>query len=67
MNQDPGLLYWVDEVIVFGSYLSDSETLGDIDCFQHADRFRDRLSSDPNISPVVENALLGSFLEVYKL
>lgn len=31
VNEDPGLLHWVDEVLVFGSYLSESPSLGDID------------------------------------
>jgi predicted nucleotidyltransferase len=31
VNDDPNLLYWVDEVVVFGSFLTESETLGDVD------------------------------------
>jgi predicted nucleotidyltransferase len=39
VNADEGLLYCVDEVVVFGSYLSDVETLGDIDlAFSYSQR-----------------------------
>jgi len=31
VNGDPNLLHWVDEVVVFGSFLTESEMLGDID------------------------------------
>lgn len=31
VNRDPQYLFWIDEVLVFGSFLTDSETLGDID------------------------------------
>lgn len=31
VNDDPDLLFWVDEVVVFGSYLTKSATLGDVD------------------------------------
>jgi predicted nucleotidyltransferase len=31
VNGDPSLLYWIDEVIVFGSFLTESEMLGDVD------------------------------------
>ncbi len=31
VNNDPDLLFWVDEVVVFGSYLTNSPSLGDVD------------------------------------
>lgn len=31
VNNDPDLLLWVDEVVLFGSYLTNSPTLGDVD------------------------------------
>jgi len=31
VNGDPNLLHWVDEVVVFGSFLRESEMLGDVD------------------------------------
>jgi predicted nucleotidyltransferase len=31
VNDDPNLLYWIDEVLVFGSFLTESETLADVD------------------------------------
>lgn len=31
VNNDPKLLLWIDEVLVFGSFLSESEMLGDVD------------------------------------
>lgn len=30
VNADPNLLFWIDEVLVFGSFLTESETLGDV-------------------------------------
>lgn len=31
VNKDPDLLYWIDEVIAFGSYITEAPNLGDID------------------------------------
>lgn len=31
VNNDPKFCFWIDEVLVFGSFLTDSETLGDVD------------------------------------
>jgi hypothetical protein len=31
VNNDPNLLFWIDEVLVFGSFLTNSEMLGDVD------------------------------------
>jgi hypothetical protein len=31
VNNDPSLLYWIDEVVVFGSFLTNSPTLSDVD------------------------------------
>jgi hypothetical protein len=31
VNGDPNLLFWIDEILVFGSFLTDSEMLGDVD------------------------------------
>jgi hypothetical protein len=31
VNNDPNLLYWIDQVLVFGSFLTESEVLGDVD------------------------------------
>ena len=31
VNNDANLLYWIDEVVVFGSFLTESEVLGDVD------------------------------------
>jgi hypothetical protein len=48
VNNDPDLLYWVDEVIVFGSFLTESSTLGDVD---FAVRFGWKLGDEPLWNP----------------
>jgi len=42
VNRDPDLLYWIDEVIAFGSYITESPNLGDIDLgVRYSPRTRD--------------------------
>jgi len=43
VNKDPDLLYWIDEVIAFGSYITEAPNLGDIDLgVRYSPRTRDQ-------------------------
>jgi hypothetical protein len=43
VNKDPDFLYWIEEVIAFGSYITEAPNLGDIDLgVRYSPRTRDQ-------------------------
>jgi hypothetical protein len=56
INTDPAMMYWVTEVRVFGSYLTDTNDLGDLDLAVKCEWRRDRTAS--NYEPGAEQVVL---------